>query len=58
VINGVRLYYERHGDSGEPLVFVHGYTGDISDWRPQLPEFSPGAGKKKNPRESRGAGKE
>jgi len=41
VINGVRLYYERHGDSGEPLVFVHGYSGDISDWRPQLPEFSP-----------------
>jgi 3-oxoadipate enol-lactonase len=37
----VRLYYERHGDSGEPLVFVHGYTGDISDWRPQIPEFSP-----------------
>jgi len=41
VINGLRLYYERHGDAGEPLVFVHGYTGDISDWRPQLPEFSP-----------------
>jgi pimeloyl-ACP methyl ester carboxylesterase len=39
-VNGVRLYYELHGDSGEPLVLVHGYTGDISDWRHQLPEFS------------------
>ncbi len=39
-INGLKLYYERHGDSGEPLVFVHGYTGDVSDWRQQIPEFS------------------
>ncbi|MGA2285731.1 MAG: alpha/beta hydrolase [Dehalococcoidia bacterium] len=39
-VNGVRLYYERHGDSGEPLVFVHGYTGDISDWRLQMAEFA------------------
>jgi pimeloyl-ACP methyl ester carboxylesterase len=39
-INGLRLYYERHGDSGEPLVFVHGYTGDVTDWRLQIPEFS------------------
>jgi 3-oxoadipate enol-lactonase len=38
--NGVRLYYELHGDSGEPLVLVHGYTGDITDWRHQIPEFS------------------
>ncbi|GAF88130.1 unnamed protein product, partial [marine sediment metagenome] len=39
-VNGVNLYYELHGDSGEPLVLVHGYTGDISDWRHQIPEFS------------------
>jgi pimeloyl-ACP methyl ester carboxylesterase len=39
-INGVDLYYELHGDSGEPLVLVHGYTGDITDWRHQIPEFS------------------
>jgi pimeloyl-ACP methyl ester carboxylesterase len=39
-VNGLRLYYERHGDSGEPLVFVHGYTGDVSDWRLQIPEFA------------------
>lgn len=39
-INGVNLNYEVHGDSGEPLVLVHGYTGDITDWRHQLPAFS------------------
>ena len=39
-INGVDLYYELDGDSGEPLVLVHGYTGDISDWRHQQREFS------------------
>jgi 3-oxoadipate enol-lactonase len=39
-VNGVRIYYERHGESGEPLVFVHGYTGDISDWRLQIAEFA------------------
>ena len=30
-----------HGERGEPLVFVHGYTGDITDWRLQIAEFSP-----------------
>jgi 3-oxoadipate enol-lactonase len=39
-INGVNLNFELHGDSGEPLVLVHGYTGDITDWRHQLPAFS------------------
>ena len=39
-INGVDLYYEMHGDAGEPLVLVHGYTGDVTDWRHQIPEFS------------------
>ena len=39
-INGLQLHYELHGSDGEPLVFVHGYTGDITDWRFQLPEFS------------------
>lgn len=39
-VGGTAIYYERHGEAGEPLVFVHGYTGDITDWRHQLPEFS------------------
>ena len=37
--NGVDLYYELHG-SGEPLILVHGLTGDITDWRHQIAEFS------------------
>ena len=40
-INGVRLNYELHGESGPTLVLVHGYTGDITNWRHQLPAFSP-----------------
>ncbi len=39
-INGIDINFERHGDAGEPLVLVHGYTGDITDWRHQLPGFS------------------
>ncbi|MEX2225206.1 MAG: alpha/beta hydrolase [Dehalococcoidia bacterium] len=39
-VNGVNIYYETHGESGEPLVLIHGYTGDITDWRHQLPVFS------------------
>src|SRR3974377_1286878 len=39
-INALQLHYELHGDAGEPLVLVHGYTGDVTDWRFQLPEFS------------------
>ena len=39
-INGLRLYYELHGDSGEPLVFVHGFTGDSTDWQHQIDEFA------------------
>ena len=38
-VDGVSLYYERHGDAGEPLVFVHGYTGDTTDWRHQVAAF-------------------
>jgi pimeloyl-ACP methyl ester carboxylesterase len=39
-VNGVRIHYERYGESGEPLVFVHGITGDTTDWRCQAPEFA------------------
>jgi pimeloyl-ACP methyl ester carboxylesterase len=38
-VNGIELYYERHGDRGDPLVLMHGYTGDVSDWRFQIAEF-------------------
>src|SRR5262245_23230794 len=40
-IDGVEIYYEQHGTAGEPLVLVHGFTGDITDWRHQIEEFAP-----------------
>ncbi len=40
-VGEVQLYYERKGDRGEPLVFVHGATGDITDWRFQKADFAP-----------------
>lgn len=30
-VDGLKLYYERSGRSGDALVFVHGYTGDTTD---------------------------
>ena len=39
-IDGFEMYYERHGAQGEPLVLVHGYTGDVSDWQHQIEEFA------------------
>ena len=39
-INGFSLSYELHGDSGEPLVFIHGFTGDSTDWQHQIGEFA------------------
>lgn len=38
-INGVRLHYEISGE-GKDIVFLHGYVGDIEDWRDQLGFFS------------------
>jgi 3-oxoadipate enol-lactonase len=39
-INGFSMHYQLHGDAGEPLVLVHGYTGDVGDWFDQTAEFS------------------
>jgi pimeloyl-ACP methyl ester carboxylesterase len=35
-VNGVKLYYELHGD-GEPLALVHGSWGDATNWRFVIP---------------------
>ncbi len=41
MINGFSMHYQLHGpQAGEPLVLVHGYTGDIGDWFDQIDEFS------------------
>jgi pimeloyl-ACP methyl ester carboxylesterase len=38
-LEGAELWYELHGSGGDPLVLVHGYTGDVSDWHHQIREF-------------------
>ena len=39
VINGASLYYEIHG-SGDPLVLVHEFAGDLRSWRDQADFFA------------------
>lgn len=38
-VNGTRLYYEVEG-SGQPLVFIHGFTLDTRMWDHQFDEFA------------------
>ncbi len=38
-VNGVKLYYERHG-SGAPLLLIHGLGSSTRDWEYQIPAFS------------------
>jgi pimeloyl-ACP methyl ester carboxylesterase len=40
-VNGTEIYFERHGDAGDPIVFVHGYTGSVEDWTDQVAAFAP-----------------
>ena len=37
--DGVKLYFEECG-SGEPIVFVHEFAGDLRSWEPQIRYFS------------------
>jgi pimeloyl-ACP methyl ester carboxylesterase len=38
---GARLFYEQQGDGQPPLVFVHGFTCDHTDWQRQVDFFKP-----------------
>ncbi len=40
LVNGVELHYVERGQ-GEPLIFLHGGSGDYRAWEPQLKVFSP-----------------
>ncbi|RPJ53627.1 MAG: alpha/beta hydrolase [Acidobacteria bacterium] len=40
VINGVGIYWERHGQSGPPLVLVHGSWSDHNDWNRVVPPLA------------------
>ena len=39
-INGVRLFWEHRGDSGAPLVLVHGSWGDHHNWDAVVPALA------------------
>jgi pimeloyl-ACP methyl ester carboxylesterase len=39
-INGVRLYWERRGDAGPAVIFVHGSWGDHHNWDAVVPAFA------------------
>lgn len=39
-VNGVRLYWERHGETGPPLVLVHGSWGDHHNWGRVVPALA------------------
>jgi len=40
MINGVNLFWEMTGDSGEPLILVHGSWGDHHNWDTVVPELA------------------
>ncbi len=39
-INGIGLHWERNGDTGDPVVLVHGSWGDHHTWAPVVPALS------------------
>jgi pimeloyl-ACP methyl ester carboxylesterase len=38
-LDGSRVHYKSYGKGREALVFVHGWTCDMSFWRGQIPDF-------------------
>ena len=38
-LDGQRVHYENHGKGHEALVFVHGWTCNLSFWSRQVPAF-------------------
>jgi pimeloyl-ACP methyl ester carboxylesterase len=38
--NGVNLYYELTGESGDPMMLIHGSWGDHANWQSVLPGLS------------------
>lgn len=39
-INGIQLYWQLDGDTGDPVVLVHGSWGDHRNWLPVVPALS------------------
>lgn len=39
-IDEFEMYYECHGHAGDALVLLHGFTGDVTDWRHQVEDLA------------------
>ena len=39
-LDDFEIYHELHGDRGDAVVLVHGYTGDLGDWRHQVADLA------------------
>ena len=39
-LDGNRIHYEDHGKGREAIILIHGWTGDLSFWRGQIPDLS------------------
>ena len=39
-LGDVRLFFTDEGTGRDPMLFVHGLTGDSNDWIWQLPHFA------------------
>ena len=40
-LNGAKMYYERHGDTGRPLVLLHGWGGSHASMGPIIRDMAP-----------------
>jgi pimeloyl-ACP methyl ester carboxylesterase len=38
-LNGIKIHYESYGSGDEALVFIHGWTCDLTFWRGQAPVY-------------------
>ena len=40
LFEGKKVYYEVHGDHGEPIVILNGIMMSTNSWKPFIPDFS------------------
>lgn len=39
-LDGVKIHYKSYGKGKDAVVFIHGWTCNLDNWRDQIPEFS------------------
>jgi pimeloyl-ACP methyl ester carboxylesterase len=40
--SGVKMYFEKHGENGSPILLLHGGTGSAHNWAKVIPAFAKG----------------